>query len=404
MELSPYKVAFFIKKGYYYGMYNRSQKIDLENSFFLFGARGTGKSTLLKEMFANSKCHFFDLLDPDTEERLSKNPEELNSQLNAFEKQKVEWIVFDEIQKIPKLLDLIHKWIENSSLKFALTGSSGRKLKRGASNLLAGRAFVYQLYPLTHLELGNDFDLLSVLRWGSLPRIFSYKSEKSKAKYLRAYTHTYLKEEIISEQIIRNLDPFREFLEVAAQSNSKIINYTKIARDVGADVKTVQNYFKILEDTLIGYMLPPFNQSFRKRQSGNPKFYFFDTGIKRALERRLNLPMTEKTYEFGEVFEHFIISEIIRLNDYLELDWKFSYLRTSNGAEIDLIIDRPGRRKAVIEIKSKELVDGSDISTLNRFKKDGFEGDYFCLSRDPNEKIMKGIHCLHWKQGLEYLF
>lgn len=384
-------------------MLKRIQNLDLENSFFLFGARGTGKSTLLQHIFKDCKHHYYDFLDPDTEELFAKNPKELDFQLEIFEKRGVEWVVFDEIQKVPKLLDVIHKWIEKSSLKFALTGSSGRKLKRGVSNLLAGRAFVYYLYPLTHLELQDNFNLTDILKWGALPKILSYKTDRSKAKYLRAYTQTYLKEEIVAEQIVRNLNPFRNFLEVAAQSNTKIINYSKLARDVGVDVKTVQSYFQILEDTLIGYLLMPFHQSFRKRQAGNPKFYFMDMGVKRALERSLTLDINQSTYEYGLAFEHFIISELIRLNEYFEKDWKFFYLMTSHGAEIDLIIDRPGQERALIEIKSKNTVSERDVAVLNRFKKDGLAGEYICLSRDRHDKLISGINCLHWKSGLKHL-
>ena len=265
---------------------------------------------------------------------------------------------------------MVHKLIETTRYKFVLTGSSCRKLKRGASNLLAGRAFVYTMHPISYKEAGSEFDLLQALQWGTLPKIYSFSNEADKQAYLRAYALTYIKEEIISEQILRKLDPFRNFLEIAAQTNGKIVNYTKIAQDVGVDVKTVISYFSILEDTLIGIILPPYHRSVRKQQRTNPKFFYFDTGVKRALDRTLNIPIYTGTYEFGNAFEHFIVTEIIRIARYLYPDWRFYYLLTGGGAEIDLIISRPGLPEAILEIKSKERVTEADVKTLNAFHSD----------------------------------
>ena len=209
-------------------------------------------------------------------------------------------------------------------------------------NLLVGRAFVYNLFPLTVPELEDAFDLEDALRWGTLPGIYALEGNEDKQSYLRAYALTYLKEEIVAEQIVRRLDPFRQFLEVAAQANGTIINYANIARDVGADPKTVISYFSILEDTLVGFLLPAFHRSVRKQQRTNPKFYFFDTGVKRSLDRTLNVPLNARTYEYGKAFEHFVITQIAHLSRYRYPDWRLSYLQTGAGAEIDLLIDRPG--------------------------------------------------------------
>ncbi len=380
-------------------MFQRTIQFSDSNSFFLFGPRGTGKTTLLHTIFPKETTIFIDLLDPFEEDIFSKNPSELKNRIAALSEQ-TEWIIIDEIQKVPRLLDLIHKLIETTSLKFILTGSSPRKLKRGVSNLLAGRAFMYHLHPLTHRELGNKFNLHHALQWGMLPKIFHLDNARDKAQYLRAYSLTYLKEEIVAEQIIRNLNPFRHFLEIAAQSNGKIINFSKIAMDINVDTKTVQSYFTILEDTLIGIMLPAYHTSIRKRQRANPKFYFFDTGVKRALDRTLTLDIQEGTYAFGDAFEHYIILEIIRLSQYNNNDWSFSYLHTKDHAEIDLIIDRPGQPTALIEIKSKKYITKSDTNHLNRFFKDLPSSEAFCISRDPHKKKIGSVWCLPWKQAL----
>lgn len=374
-----------------------------ENSFFLFGARGTGKTTYIKNILNTENSIYIDLLQPDIEDLYSRKPETLEQQVLALS-DNIKWIIIDEIQKTPRLLNIVHRLIELSDKKFVLTGSSGRKLKRGASNLLAGRAFVYTMHPLIYLELQDSFNLNYALHWGTLPRLFSLQDDKDKQAYLRAYALTYLKEEIVAEQIIRKLDPFRNFLEIAAQSNGKIINYTNISKDVGVDTKTVISYFSILEDTLIGFILPPFHRSIRKQQRTNPKFYYFDTGVKRSLDRTLNVPMKESTYEYGNAFEHFIIAEIIRSAGYLFPDWRFSYLQTGGGAEIDLIIDRPGLPYVIIEIKSSNTIDERAVRVLDNFFDDFDSPACMCISNDPILKQINNVTCLYWQQAIKTLF
>ena len=380
-------------------MLQRIVSLTKSNSFFLFGARGTGKTTLFHQLFKPEQAHFIDLLDPLEEDAFARNPSELARIVAELPLEK-EWIVLDEIQRVPRVLDLVHKLIETSSRRFAMTGSSGRKLKRGVSNLLAGRAFVYNLFPLTCKELGETFNLDEALHWGTLPKIRHYALDTDRKKYLQAYALTYLKEEIVAEQVVRRLDPFRHFLEIAAQSNGRIINFSNIARDTGVDVKTVQSYFTILEDTLVGTLLPAYHTSVRKRQLQNPKFYFFDTGVKRALDRTLDVPLKVSTYAFGEAFEHFILLELLRRSRYAENDWSFSYLRTKDGAEIDCIIDRPGMPRALVEIKAADLIRDKDVTILDRFA--GILGpcDAFCLSRDPHAKKIGTVRCLPWHEGI----
>ena len=383
-------------------MFPRFLEASRRNSFFLFGARGTGKTTWIQDAFVPDASLYVDLLDPEMEDRYRRSPGLLESEVRALPAS-VEWILIDEVQRAPRLLDVAHRLIESTGRRFVLTGSSGRKLRRGASNLLAGRAFVYNLYPLTVCELQDAFKLDDALRWGTLPKIYSLESAEEKRAYLRAYALTYLKEEIVAEQIIRRLDPFREFLEVAAQSNGAIVNYTNIARDVGADPKTVISYFSILKDTLVGFLLPSYHRSIRKQQSANPKFYYFDTGVKRSLERTLDVPLRTGTYEYGKAFEHFVITQILHLSRYRFPDWRLSYLRTGAGVEIDLVIERPGMPEALIEIKSSERIDERDVRGLARFTRDFSDPLALCISRDPTRMLLDGVLCLHWREALEEL-
>ena len=203
--------------------------------------------------------------------------------------------------------------------------------------------------------------------------------------------------------MLRRLDPFRQFLEVAARSNGTIINYANIARDVGADPKTVMSYFGILEDTLVGFILPAFHRSIRKQQRANPKLYFFDTGVRRALDRTLDVPLNAGTYEYGRAFEHFVITQIVHLSRYRYPDWRFSYLRTGAGAEIDLVIERPGLPVAIIEIKSSERVDERAVRNLARFTGDFREPLALCVSRDPTRMRIGDVLCVHWREALEML-
>lgn len=337
------------------------------------------------------------MLDPTEEERFALQPQIL-SELIA--RQKPRWVIIDEVQKNPKLLDVVHREIEKRSALFVLTGSSARKLKRGAANLLAGRAFVYHMHPLTHLELKDTFEIRLSLTWGDLPKLLEYTTDREKTAYLKSYTQTYLKEEIVSEQIIRKLDPFRRFLMVAAQQNGEIVNYTNIARDVGADVKTVQSYFQILEDTLVGFLLPAWHKSVRKQQASGPKFYFFDVGVKRALEGTLGQEPVPNTYGYGKTFEHYVFLEMLRLNDYFEKDFRFYHLRTKDDAEIDLIIERPGLETLLVEIKSAGRIDERHTRTLENFLKSFSNAKAYCLSQDSVARKIGSVEALPWQTGL----
>ena len=382
---------------------NRLLTLPLNHSFFLFGARNTGKSTLLKKYFDPQSTLWIDLLDPDQEDRYALDPSLLKAEVLAFD-QKISHVIIDEIQKIPRLLDVVHQLIESTSTKFILTGSSARKLRHGGANLLAGRAFVYHLHPFTSIEMDLHFQLDAVLRWGSLPSVIFMKDEAEKMRFLQAYAQTYLKEEIWAEQFIRRLDPFRKFLEVSAQCNGKIINFNNISRDVGVDDKTIKQYFSILEDTLIGFFLEPFQHSFRRRLALKPKFYYFDPGVVRALSRMLSVPLVPSTSAYGDVFEHFIILECYRLASYHYPEYRFSFLKTKDDAEIDLVVERPGEKILFIEIKSSNNIREEHLSPLAKIVKDFGECEAICLSQDTRSKRFGDIFVYPWKEGITRFF
>jgi predicted AAA+ superfamily ATPase len=382
-------------------MFNRLPKTP-NHSFILLGPRGSGKSTWLKN---NIKRDFLliDLLDLKTQRILLKNPEKLSDMIDARQSS-IKWIVIDEIQKIPALLDTVHSFIEKTKLKFALSGSSARKLKKGAANLLAGRAFELRMYPLTAIELSQKFNLQLALEWGTLPKIFSFKKKSDRIDYLQAYAHLYIKEEIKEEQIVRKLDPFMDFLSVAAQSDTRIINFSKIAKDVGVDTTTVMSYFKILEDTFIGSYLPAYHTSVRKRQRQNPKFYFFDNGVRRALDGTIDEPIPPGRKEYGRIFECFLMNEFFRMNFYKKRMYDFSYINADEDSEIDLIIEKARKVKFLIEIKSSDRVDLEDVKNLLNYQKDFPDAKCLCLSNDMNRRTESGIHFLPWQKGLAEIF
>ena len=383
-------------------MIKRLQKLSKNHSFFLFGARGTGKTTLLKQLFSN-KCLWIDLLSFEDEDRFSRNPDLLTEMIAEASYKKV---VIDEIQKVPKLLDIVHLEMEkNKKIQFILTGSSSRKIKRGGANLLAGRAFTFALYPLSYKELGSQFKLDDILRFGSLPSLIKYKNAKEKTRYLNTYVNTYLKEEILVEQIVRNIRPFKDFLEVSAQCNGQIVNYLKIARDLGVDYKTVQNYFDILEETHLGFYLKSFNRSIRKQQNKADKFFLFDTGVCRALLRKSQIPLEKRSFEYGSAFEHFIILELFRLNSYYEKQMSFYYLRDKNSNEIDLIVQKPDGREILVEIKSSNQTDREQAKLLEKFKR---SWDQPCeaqlWSNDLKNRKTGEVYHYHWQTALRKLF
>lgn len=372
-------------------------------SFFLFGARNTGKSTLLKHTFKEDHTFWVDLLDPELEEKYARNPKLLQQEVNALD-DSVTHIVIDEVQKIPKLLDIVHQLIESTNKCFVMTGSSARKLRHGGANLLAGRAFVYYLHPFSCFER-EEFQLEEALRWGQLPSLtHRMETDEEKSRFLQAYSQTYLREEIWLEQFIRKIDPFRKFLEVSAQCNGQILNISSIAHDVGVDDKTIKQYFSILEDTLMGYLLEPYSGSFRKRLHSKPKFYYFDTGVCRTLSRRLSIPLLPHTSDYGNAFEHFIILEALKLSHYFNPEYRFSYLKTKDDVEVDLIVERPGKKTLCIEIKSSDQVRDDKMVPFSKIAEDMGNSEAICISRESQSRKVGGVLILPWKEALDRYF
>jgi predicted AAA+ superfamily ATPase len=337
-----------------------------KTGFFLFGPRQVGKSTLLYK----EKPHLIiDLLDPELQLSYNKNPNLLRQQIDDLSPNFKAKILIDEIQRVPKLLDIVHALMEQRpNLQFILCGSSARKLRHGASNLLGGRALFRTMHPLTLDELSDDFNLQLILAYGSLPKIYSIlkqKKTKEAQDFLRAYAITYLREEIKAEALVRNLQGFQNFLDIAVAQYAEQINFSAVSRDCQVALSTVREYYSILEDTLIGFFLYPYLKSQRKRMSHQPKFYFFDNGVTRALLGTLQDP--PNTSEQGRLFEQWILQEIIRLNEYHQKDWRLSFWRTSHGAEVDLLISRGTKLLYAIECKFSNQPSSSDLSGLRSF-------------------------------------
>ncbi len=380
-----------------------------KQSFFLFGARGTGKSTFLREQFKKPKnTLWIDLLNLDDEDRYGRDPMLLDREIAArsLQKLKPELVIIDEIQKLPRLLDVVHRIIERDKIPFALTGSSARKLKRGGANLLGGRALVYVMHPFSYSEIQNSniaFDLDNILHWGSLPNVWLTNDEALKTSLLRSYANTYLKEEILIEQLVRDLIPFKGFLEISAQMNAERLNYQKIAREVGVDNRTVQSYFDILEETFLGFRLPAFHGSRRKSQLLHPKFYWFDLGVQRSLAGQLRSIINPQTALYGKLFESWLITEIFRMNIDHELDFQLSYLQTKNGPEIDLILTR-GKESIAIEIKSAKTVDPIEMRKLDSLA-DSIPSisKKLYISQDKKRQSLGPVEAIYWKDVFELL-
>ena len=384
-------------------MIQRTFKLPEKHSFFLFGARGTGKSTLLQTMLPEETTYFLDLLDYDLETRLTRRPSEFKEIIEALPPT-ITTVVIDEVQKLPFLLDEVHHQLEtNKNRCFVLTGSSARKLKRGQANLLAGRAFSYTLHPFTSLELGSLFNLEHALAFGTLPKLFSLDNDRQKKDFLRAYTQTYMREEIQQEGLLRNLPAFRIFLPLVAEQNGQILAWSNFARDVGVDAKTIRSYFEILEDTLLGFFLPPYSKSIRQRQKNHPKFYLFDTGVKRALANELTLPVISGNSEYGRAFEHFWITEVFRLNNYYQTDYTFSYFAT-NDIEIDLVVERPGKPMLFIEIKSSEHVKDIELRAIRQLSKEHKNSQAICVCREPRKRLFDNVLVCPWTEFIAEVF
>lgn len=383
----------------------RALKLPEDHSFFLFGPRSTGKSTLIKESFSDKNSLFFNLLDRTLFIELSAEPQLLKHYVSARE-ESVKYIIIDEIQLIPELLYVVHQIMEdNNPPIFVLSGSSARKLKRDGADMLGGRAWNLKLHPFIHTELKEQFDLNKAINIGTIPKIYLSKTPEAAKRSLKSYVETYIEEEIKVESLVRNLRGFIKFLEISANENGNSINFSNIARESFNKTSDVKEFFQILEDTLLGFFLLPYTQSTRKL-SRHPKFYFFDTGVQRALSAQLSLELNPGSKEYGHGFEHWLIKEIHDMNDYLERDYRFSYYRTHNGAEVDLIIETPSGLVYAVEAKTSASISGKDLSGLKSFQELCPKARLICAT--PREDKLSynygDIKVCNWREALAEIF
>ncbi len=364
-------------------------------SSFLWGARKTGKSTYLQTRFPGSI--YLDLLKTDVALDLMRRPALLRERLAARSAEELARpIIIDEVQKVPALLDEIHWLIENRRLQFILCGSSARKLKRGKANLLGGRAWRYEMFPFVTAELG-EFDLLEVLNRGLIPD--HYQSPHYR-KSLDAYVRDYLKEEVFDEGLTRNVPAFSRFFDAMAYSHGELTNYANIARDCGADAKTVKEYYQILCDTLLGRMVPPYKRRQERQVIGKAaKFYLFDVGVAGAVtKRRLQEARGE---QFGKALEHLIFMELAAHASYSELNYDMHFWRTKSGLEVDFIL---GEGEVAIEVKGASRIDGRDLRGLAGFADSHKPRAAMLVCSEPEPRIIDGVRIVPWKVFLDELW
>jgi uncharacterized protein len=349
-------------------MYSRIIKLPTDKSFFLFGPRGTGKTTWVKT--SNPQALYLDLLEAELYNNLLANPGRLE---NLIPDKFANYIIIDEIQRVPNLLNEIHRLIENNHYKFILTGSNARKIRRGGYNLLAGRALTYYMHPLTVQELGKDFNLSNSLSFGHMPTVFANSDPE---KYLESYIKTYLQEEILQEGLTRNLSAFARFLESASFSQGSILNVSEVAREAAIERKTIENYFSILEDLLIGYRIPVFSKKAKRKLINHYKFYYFDAGIYNAI--RPKGPLDSPEVVEGVALETLLFQELLAVNSNLELGYKLYYYRTAGGSEVDFILYGERGLKA-FEVKRSHKISSTMLKPLKSFMSDYPMADGFLI-------------------------
>ena len=374
-------------------MYKRIFDIEnkLDEGMFLFGARQTGKSTLLKERFKGAI--YYDLLNPDIRKAFKRNPNSLKEAL--WNRAAGTLVIIDEIQKVPELLDIVHSLMVDKGLWFILSGSSSRKLKRSGANTLGGRAIPETLFPLVWPEV-TDFQLDRAVQNGMIPRHYMVEDA---TKRLSGYVKVYLDEEIREEGEVRELDAFERFMEVAAISDGEILNYSNIASDCGVSAKTVKSYFQILYDTLIGYEIPAYRKEIKRRIIQAPRFYYFDVGLANYLLGRHSLKRGTDAY--GHAFEHLVIQEIIAYKGYNDKREEISYWRTYDKKEVDAVI---GDAKVGIEIKSSEQLKTKHKAGLKAFKEEHPECRLILVSLDPITRKLGDVELIYVLDFLKMLW
>ena len=364
---------------------------ELDDSIFLFGARQTGKSTILKQQLPNAI--YIDLLNTDMRGRLSRRPALLYEMLHTKESGTL--VIIDEIPEVPDLLNEVHRLISECSLKFILCGSSARKLKRKGRNTLGGRALPVYLYPFVSAEI-PDFNIDRAVNYGMIP---SHYLAGNPMRRLAAYIEVYLKEEIKEEALVRNLGSFQRFLEVAALTDGEMINNNNIAQDCGVSATTVSSYFDILEDTLIGYRIPAFRKVMKRRLVGAPRFYYFDIGVANHLLHRKEI--VRGTTDYGHAFEHLVIQELYAYLHYRHSGEELTYWRTYTGIEVDAVI---GDARVAIEIKSVEEVMPKHLKGLKAFGEEHPQSRRIIVSLDPISRHIGEVECIYVLDFLKMLW
>ena len=380
-------------------LYKRTLSLDLPQgqSAFLWGPRKTGKSTLLRQRFPDAAR--FDLLDTRLLLDLMRSPWVLAERLSALgEKKLANPVIIDEVQKVPAILDEVHRLIEDKGVGFVLCGSSARKLKRSHSNMLGGRAWRFSLHPLTYCEI-PDFDLLQALNRGLIPQHYDTNRYR---RALAGYVDDYLKEEVFDEGLVRNTPAFSRFFDALSFSHGELLNFSNIARDCGVDSKTVREYFQILVDTLVGTLLEPFSRRrLREVITRAPKFYLFDVGVAGHLMGR----RVERTTgpEFGRAIEHLVLMELLAYRSYRELDVPLRFWRTKSGLECDFVLGRDG--EVAIEVKASARLRPSDLRSIRAYVEEHHpqRAIVVCNERDAR-RTSDGIWILPWERFLEQLW
>lgn len=375
-------------------MFKRLIKLNPQSthSVFLFGPRGVGKTSWLKQYFSDAL--YFDLLNDDVYREFSARPTRLSQEIPSNYQG---WVIIDEVQKVPEILNEVHRLIESRKLRFILTGSSARKLKAQGVNLLAGRALTYHMHPLTCVELGAQFNLVTSLQFGQLPMAVT---SNETAKYLASYVATYLKEEVLQEGITRNIALFARFLETASFSQGEVLNYTAISREIASNRHTVANFFDVLEDLLIAFRLPVFTKRAKRQTIAAPKFYYFDVGVYRAI--RPMGPLDSAAEAEGAGLETLFLQELRAYNDYFDLGYSLYYWRTQDQKEVDVVLYGNNGFMA-FEIKRKARLDAKDFKSLKVFQKDYPEAVAYMLYGGEREYFEGDIHVLPFEQALKTL-
>lgn len=363
-------------------------KILPNKSYFLFGPRQTGKTSLIKHTLGPYR--YYNLLETDIYLKLSRSPQRLRQEITTDDR----IVIIDEIQKLPILLDEVHAIIEEKGIHFLLTGSSARKLRNRGVNLLGGRARTRRLHPFTAKELKGDFHLVKAVDRGLIPSIYFSDAPHED---LEAYAGNYLKEEIAAEAVVRNVPAFSRFLTIAGLSNGKMLNYTNISNDAQVPRSTVQEYFQILRDTLVGDDLPAWRKTTRRKPVSTSKFYFFDIGVARFLQGRRGL--TTRSPEFGEAFEAYIHHELKCYCDYRG-DCQLCYWRSTSGFEVDFIING----KTGIEVKAKSNISQKDLKGLNVIKEEALLKHHILVSLEETPRKVGDIRILPWRDFITNLW